>query len=230
MEHLGFRPDTVSDFLAVDGAVLRAPSGRTVDLPLPTGSGMFAAVAPRKQLDAALLDIAAESGADVRTGHAVKSATVGEDGGARLGIEGLGDIAAEHVVVADGMWSPTRKALGLTPAGYLGEWHAFRQYVGNVTGPASRRLIVWFDADLLPGYAWSFPLPGGRANVGFGVLRGGGRSGKDAKELWAGLLERPHIADALGATAAPEERHLAWPIPARIDKATLSHGRVSLRR
>ena len=53
--------------------------------------------------------------------------------------------------------------------GYLGEWHAFRQYVDGVTGPAADRLIVWFDDDFLPGYAWSFPLPGGRANVGFGI-------------------------------------------------------------
>ena len=36
------------------------------------------------------------------------------------------------------------------------------------------RLWVWFEPDLLPGYAWSFPLPGGRANVGFGVRRDGG--------------------------------------------------------
>ena len=100
------------------------------------------------------------------------------------------------------MWSPVRKALGAGRAGYLGEWHAFRQYV------ARRRrlrppddLFVWFDEDLLPGYAWSFPLPGGRANVGFGVLRDGTRRIQDMKELWAGLLDRPHIRAALGPEA-----------------------------
>ena len=41
--------------------------------------------------------------------------------------------------------------------------------------PPPSELFVWFDADLLPGYAWSFPLPGGRANIGFGVLRDGSR-------------------------------------------------------
>ena len=117
------------------------------------------------------------------------------------------------------MWSPTRKALGVGPDGYLGEWHAFRQYVVDVSGSAADELIVWFEEDLLPGYAWSFPLPDGRANVGFGVLRDGSRSGKDARDLWAGLLDRPHIAAALGPQATPEGRHLAWPIPARVDQA-----------
>ena len=64
------------------------------------------------------------------------------------------------MIAADGMWSATRKALGVGEPGYLGEWHAFRQYARNVTGPAAERLIVWFEPDLLPGYMWSFPLPG----------------------------------------------------------------------
>ena len=46
LEWLGFEPDAVPDFLAVDGAVLRAPSGRTVRVPLPSGPGIYAAVAP----------------------------------------------------------------------------------------------------------------------------------------------------------------------------------------
>jgi geranylgeranyl reductase family protein len=224
LEWLGFDPSAVSDFCVVGGAVLRAPSGRTVTVPLPSGPGIYAGVAPRLQLDAALRDLAADAGVDVREGHAVKTAEVAADGIAVVGIEGIGDVSASHVVAADGMWSPTRKALGLSTDGYLGEWHALRQYVGGVTGSAARELIVWFEADLLPGYAWSFPLPGGRANVGFGVLRDGTRSGKDVRDLWDGLLRRPHIATALGPAAEPEGRHLAWPIPARIDRAVLSHG------
>jgi geranylgeranyl reductase family protein len=225
LEHLGFDPTSVPDFKTVDGAVLRSPSGRTFKVPLPAGAGIYAAVAPRLQLDAALIDLAAAAGADIRFGHAVKSVAVNGTA-ATVGVEGLGDLVARHVVAADGMWSPTRKALGLGPAGYLGEWHAFRQYVGGVTGVAADELIVWFDADLLPGYAWSFPLPGGRANVGFGVLRDGTRGGKDAKQLAATLLARAHVAAALGPAATPEGRQLAWPIPARIDRAVLAHGPV----
>ena len=124
------------------------------------------------------------------------------------------------------MWSPVRKALGVNQPGYLGEWHAFRQYVGDVTGPAADRLYVWFEADLLPGYAWSFPLPGNRANIGFGVLREQSRRTGDMKDLWTDLLRRPHIVAALGPGFVLEDRHTAWPIPARVDDVTLSHGRT----
>jgi flavin-dependent dehydrogenase len=130
------------------------------------------------------------------------------------------------VVAADGMWSPVRKAVGLTLDGYRGEWHAFRQYASGVTGPASRHLIVWFEEDLLPGYAWSFPLPGNRVNIGFGVLRDGERKVGDMGELWRDILARPHVVEALGPDFELEGRHTAWPIPARIDSIPLHSGRV----
>ena len=72
------------------------------------------------------------------------------------------------------------------------------QYAANVTGPAATRLYVWFEPDLLPGYAWSFPLPDGRANIGYGVLRDGTRTGADLREVWGSPWDRPHIAVALG--------------------------------
>lgn len=225
LEHLGFTPTSVPSFHRVDGATLRAPSGRTVEIPLPVGPGLFAAVTPRQQLDAALVDLVAAAGVKVHQGHRVAGVRQSPHS-VSVDVEGLGTITARHVVAADGMWSPTRKALGLSSDGYRGEWHAFRQYVGGVTGAASRHLIVWFDADLLPGYAWSFPLPEGRANVGFGMLRESGRSAKDMNATWANLFRRPHIAAALGPDATPEGRHLAWPIPAQVDRATLADGRA----
>ena len=127
---------------------------------------------------------------------------------------------------ADGMWSPLRKALGASEPGYLGEWHAFRQYFTNVSDAAASQLWVWFDADLLPGYAWSFPLADGRANVGFGIARGGSISTQAMKQLWPELLTRPHVRKVLGDDAEPEAPHKAWPIPARIGSLPLSRGRA----
>ncbi len=223
MERLGVRPAAIDRWFDVDGAAIRAPSGREVFVPLPH-DGRFAAVAPRIDLDAALLTHAAEAGAEV------------VDGCAFVDVEQLDDrvvvttsdatIVARYVVAADGMWSRVRKSLDAGPTGYLGEWHGFRQYVREVTGPAAKRLYVWFEPDLLPGYAWSFPLPDGRANVGFGVRRDAGHRTGYLAELWNDLRQRPHIADALGPDAEFEDRHTAWPIPARIDTATLSEGRV----
>ena len=197
-------------------------------MPLPTGAGTYAAVAPRLQLDDALVDVAVKAGARVLQGHGFAGSITDCGDHVVAGLDGHEPVAARYVVAADGMWSPVRKALGLGEPGYLGEWHAFRQYVGGVDGSARDHLHVWFDADLLPGYAWSFPLPGGRANIGFGVLRDGTRRIQDMKQLWAGLLDRPHIRTALGPAARAEDRHTAWPIPGGIDRARLAEGRVLL--
>ncbi len=230
LQRLGFAPSMVDDWQVVDGAVLRSPSGREVTVPLPRDRGTFAAVVPRRQLDASLVELAAKAGADVVEGRGFDRTLDQHDDRVVVGIDGDTRIDARYVIGADGMWSPVRKAAGLGVAGYLGEWHAFRAYARGVDGTATEHLHVWFDADLLPGYAWSFPLPGGRANVGFGVLRDGDGQGQGRamKAQWSGLLDRPHIRAALGPHAALEGRHLAWPIPARVDQVRLAAGRVLL--
>ncbi len=224
LETLGLRPERVPNWQTVDAAWLRSPSGREVCLPMPV-DGIYAATTPRRELDAALVELAREAGADVREGCSI-TALRHFALRAEADVEGLGTVTAEFVIAADGMWSPTRKLLGLAEPGYLGEWHAFRQYARNVTGPAAERLYVWFEPDFLPGYAWSFPLPGGRVNIGFGVMRDGSRSGKQTKADWAGLIDRPHIRAALGPDVELEDRVTALPIPAGIDRAVLTAGRT----
>ena len=224
LEALGLRPDSVASWQNVDDVWVRSPSGRTACFPMPRGQGIFAAVAERADLDAALLDVARAAGAKVHDGHGVTYARLVE-GHVELDVDGLGAVRAPYAVGADGMWSPLRKALGADQPGYLGEWHAFRQYFGGAS-PKAADLWVWFEPDLLPGYAWSFPLPGGRANVGFGIQRSSGIPVRRMKELWPELLGRPHVRDVLGPSAVAEATHRAWPIPARIDKAMLHFGRA----
>ena len=226
LESLGLEPASVPSWRPVDTAWVRSPSGREVGFPLPRGQGQFAVVAPRVELDAALVDVARHAGVKVHDGHGFTDVVEQRDDRLVIDVDALGPISSRYVVAADGMWSPVRKALGCGEAGYLGEWHAFRQYFDGVTGNAAERLWVWFEPDLLPGYAWSFPLPDGRANVGFGVLRGAGRRIQDMKDLWPELLARPHVREALGAGARPSAPHKAWPIPARIDRAVLAKGRT----
>lgn len=226
LEHLGFDPATVPDWKVSHDLELRSPDGRRIDLSLPGDAGTYAAIAPRTQFDAALVALARSRGVVVHEGRAFTNIARNGADGATVSVEGLDPIDVDFVVAADGMWSPVRRSLGLSQPGQLGEWHAFRQYIGNVTGTAARRLHVWFDEDLLPGYAWSFPLPGNRANFGFGMLRSGGRSMKYMNDVWADLLARPHIVEAFGPGFVPEGRHTAWPIPARIDRAVRSSGRV----
>ncbi|MEY4159282.1 MAG: hypothetical protein RL743_1777 [Actinomycetota bacterium] len=229
LEKIDFDPGVVASWQTVDSAWLRSPSGREVELPLPRGRGQYAAVAARLQLDNELVKHARAAGAEIREGVEFSHLTLNYSGGRRSATAHFSDgnsVTAGHVIAADGMWSPVRKAMGLGDSGYLGEWHAFRQYADNVTGPAAHRLYVWFEPDLLPGYAWSFPLSDGRVNIGFGILRDGKRRVQDMKKDWADLLSRRHIVDALGPGFRLVDRHTAWPIPAGITDAVLSSGNV----
>lgn len=224
LEFLGLRPEAVPSWQPVTDVLIRTPSGRTVDFPLPRSGGLYAAVARRVDLDAALLDVARAAGVKVHDGHGVTGATVGLHV-AQLEVEGLGPVLARYVVAADGMWSTLRKAVGaVDEPGYLGEWHAFRQYFAGVGPEAANRLWVWFEADLLPGYAWSFPLPNGGANVGFGIHRQPGKPTSEMKAQWIELLSRDHISGVLGLDrdARPEAPHKAWPIPARVGRTRLT--------
>jgi geranylgeranyl reductase family protein len=222
-EALGVRPDTVPSWQPVRDVVVRSPLGREVTYPLPREPGVFAAVARRRDFDAALLDVARSEGVKVYDGHGATGVSWDPARAAvDLQVDGLGVLSARYAVAADGMWSPMRKWLLGSEERYLGEWHGFRQYFADVTGRAASDLIVWFDEDLIPGYIWSFPLPEGRANVGYGVLRAAGRPTKWMKDAWNDIVQRPHVREALGPHAAPEAAHAAWPIPARLGSTTLT--------
>jgi len=226
LEALGLDPSAVASWIVVDDVLVRAPDGRRIVLPLPRGRGMFGAVARRADLDAALVDLARASGAEIRERTAVTGVAPIDDAVAVTTDDGT-RLRARHVIAADGMWSPTRKFLGVAAPDYRGEWHAFRQYWRSVSDDAAHRLMVWFEPDLLPGYAWSFPLGDGSANVGFGILRSetGYRVG-DMGQLWREIVARPHVRAFLGEHAEPEGPHRAWPIPARVGRLRPSHGRT----
>jgi len=212
---------------ATEDVVIRSPNGREERFALPRDMGVFAAATRRIELDAAILDRARRAGADVRDGHAVIATEADpEHRFVTIDAEGVGPIQAQWVIAADGMWSPVRKHLGLAIEGYRGEAHAFRQYFRHVGPRACSELFITFEEDLLPGYLWSFPLPGGGANVGFGIHRD--RTGYTVREMaqvWPDLLQRPHIRAVLGDDAVAEGPHRAWPIPARIGRLALSGAR-----
>jgi geranylgeranyl reductase family protein len=224
LDDLGLDPASVPSWRDVHNVRLSTPRRRVITLPLPDDGGRFAAVARRAELDAALVDLARSEGVQVREQCSVTDAGTGD---ALAWVVADGErLEAPYVIAADGMWSTVRKALGAGEVGYRGDWHAFRQYVTGVSPQAASELMVWFEPDFLPGYAWSFPVGDGGANIGFGVLRGSRFEVPAMKTLWRELLARPHIQRWLGPHATPEGPHRAWPIPARVGQLPLSAGRV----
>lgn len=70
-----------------------------------------------------------------------------------------GDKGICRRVLADGESDPKSYAVGL------------RAYYEGITGMHSENFIeLHFLPEVLPGYLWIFPLPGGKANVGVGLL------------------------------------------------------------
>ena len=152
------------------------------------------------QLDAALVDLAVKAGATVLAGprrrrHGRRSAADHVVVGRRRPRAGGGPLRhrRRRHVEPDPQGARPGRARATSASGT----RSASTSAASTVRPREH-LYVWFDADLLPGYAWSFPLPDGRANVGFGVLRDGTRRIQDMKELWAGLLDRPHVRAALG--------------------------------
>lgn len=224
LDELGLESSDVSTWHQVSQLSIRSPGGREVLYPFPQNRLALAAVAERRHLDSALLKLAKASGASVHEGSAAGEINLRDDR-VDVRVETLGTISSRFVVAADGMWSTTRRLLGLSPPAYRGDWHAFRQYFEGVNSELDKTMSVWFEEEILPGYVWAFPLPGGRANVGFGVWRAAHPVGGMSRH-WSDLLKQPHIAARLGDDAEPVDRHRAWPIPTRLGGLALWAPRV----
>src|SRR3954463_14134715 len=93
LEALGLRPEAVPSWQVVEDVLIRSPSGRSVQFGLPTGAGVYAAVARRAELDAAVLDVARAAGVKVYDGHALLGATR-DVGSVTLEVEGIGPVVA----------------------------------------------------------------------------------------------------------------------------------------
>ncbi len=150
----------------LDGAHLLAQ-------PIPIPAGMpVSRVIPRKTLDHILLDRARSVGADIRPNCRLVSFDVEPDhvrASVRHDHADL-QITARVLIGADGSTSAVARQLrGRGPADD-DRIVAVRGYFDGVQGP-SDQADLYFSGASFPGYCWLFPIGGGAANVGLGVLR-----------------------------------------------------------
>lgn len=152
---------------------LRTPSGRAVHRAAPRPNR----VVTRRVLDSALVDAAVAAGAELRH-HRVR--TLDLDGG-RIVLDG--SVAAHTVIGADGAHSVVRRSLGAPHAPPEGTAVAIRGYAPAAAEPGT--LTIEYAGDTVPAYAWSFPVAGGGANVGYGVFdkRGAGSRAELLEQL-----------------------------------------------
>ncbi|HZP31581.1 MAG TPA: FAD-dependent monooxygenase, partial [Acidimicrobiia bacterium] len=128
---LGVEVPSLEIAAPVAEAVIVGPSGRRVALPLPAGPdrvGQYAAVAARRDLDAALLGHARAVGVPVLEATGLLTLAVRPDCvAATIGSGERGKaIRARFVVAADGHYSAVRRLLERGRPPDLGSWHAAR--------------------------------------------------------------------------------------------------------
>jgi geranylgeranyl reductase family protein len=120
-------------------------------------------VVPRQVFDARLVAEVRRHGIEVRR-HSVRAIEVGADG---VCLDG--SLRARVVIGADGAESVVRRAVAAPPPGRVAL--AIRGYAPELPEYAGSQFITMTDQHW-PAYAWSFPIGGGVANVGYGELLG----------------------------------------------------------
>jgi menaquinone-9 beta-reductase len=120
----------------------------------------------RPTLDAALLELARASGAEIRPATTVLGVRAGRI--ALRGPTGEGEIEARLIVGADGIRSVVARSLGAVRSTWLGDRVGLTFHVADPRPdePRDARMILFRD-----GYVGLAPVPAGRVNVGI-VLAG----------------------------------------------------------
>lgn len=128
-------------------------------------------IIPRDILDDNIMRCAIDAGATVKQESAVKSVLSAKNGVAVTVQHGSTQQSyhAHLVVGADGVNSIVARSAGLLEHDPRYIAVSQRGYVKGLKGMAGEAAF-FFDQSLFPGYGWMFPMSGGTANIGVGIL------------------------------------------------------------
>jgi geranylgeranyl reductase family protein len=152
------------------GVRLYAPDRTSVDLSFTAKGGSKGYVWSRHEFDNLLVShVKAEAGCDVMEDVAVTDLSVTPTEVRINTREGL--LRTRMVVGADGANSIVARLAGAKTIDRRHHSAGLRVYYEGVSGFDERNHIeLHFFNRILPGYLWIFPMQGGRANVGLGML------------------------------------------------------------
>ncbi len=216
--------------LGSHGIVFTAPGGGSIEIPFKSVTSKVQSapgfISRRTHFDHFLASRIDNGYADFRQG-AELAGVESIDGGLELKINEDGremTIQSPLVICCDGDRSVIAKKWGgkkVERAHYCG---GIRAYYKGVEGMHERNFIeLHFLKDLLPGYFWVFPLPGGYANVGAGMLsKYLGRKKENLRELMHRAIDQTPSLKRRFANAQLEGRIHGWGLPLGSRKRPLS--------
>lgn len=139
------------------------------------------------------------------------------------GTEARVELRAPLTLLATGAAADVLRAFDdkarVSPSGF-----AVRTYGRLESGAPLSDLVISLERDLLPGYAWAFPAPGGLVNIGVGALtnKGLGAAGQSLRaRLDALLAGRGLLGSRLGPVRATEAYRGA-PLRTGLEGSTLA--------
>lgn len=189
-----------SNFYEIENVLLCSPSGYTLEAPIKPGlNGGQSYVVPRMQFDVLIQQQAVESGVSFLEGRV--TGPVFENGrvtGVKVKNNGsVEEIKAKVVVGADGVTSAIARAVRPDKPQDKHRAVAMRAYIeGFEELPHVAEFYLYNE--ILPGYAWIFPLAKGRANVGLGMrLDKYRKTSISLEDLMEVFLKLPAIAGRL---------------------------------
>jgi flavin-dependent dehydrogenase len=161
-----------ADFYSVDKLLLTSPREFVLEADLKPGKeyGADSYIVPRMNFDVLVQQHAVNSGAEFCQAR-VKEPII-EEGkvvGVRARLNGSEeDIRAKMVLGADGVTSVIARALRPDKHEDKHRAVALRAYIEDIE-EMPHEVEFYLYKDILPGYAWIFPIGEGRANLGLGM-------------------------------------------------------------
>lgn len=212
------------NFTASQGFRFILPNGRKVDIMRtaagkPTGHAnrpMFF-VSRRFDFDNLLVSKIDRSVADVQLSTRINTIT---KAGKTWMLEGEGpsgkiEIETDFLIGADGDHSIVLKHLGERKVDRNNYAGAVRQYWSGVEGMHSDNLLeVYFPKSLPLSYFWIFPLPDGKANVGYGMASNYiAKHNINVRKAFEDLIKTDPVLISRFKNAQPLETVKGWGIP-----------------
>jgi geranylgeranyl reductase family protein len=218
INQLGIDPGkTGLKYQRIYGLSIGAPSGRALIVE-ERGRAQFSMASPRLDFDMFLHEHAVRAGAtfevmNVEGPLLVKTAK----GGERIAgiIERRGKETIEHearvVIAADGAASPVARGVRGRVADPAETAIAIRAY-GRLTRPMPFYVYFKYKLNLVPGYAWIFPVAEDRANIGLGLFDQGAykRRGQSLKLLLDQFIQELQAEYPL---EVEPDSIKSWPLP-----------------